>query len=111
MILCRSRYTFQGNYRREDLTEKDLPRDGWYNTGDIGLITSGDELVLKGRITDMIPRGINSIIPSLLEDITMEIPSVQRVSVIAVPEIIRRSLCLLHYIRQTDNSRRHPEIL
>ena len=58
----------KGYYKREDLTAKVIDKDGWFDTGDIGLITLGGELVLKGRIKDTIVlRGGENIEPLTIE--------------------------------------------
>lgn len=58
----------KGYYKREDLTAKAIDKDGWFDTGDIGLITLGGELVLKGRIKDTIVlRGGENIEPLSIE--------------------------------------------
>lgn len=58
----------KGYYKREDLTAKVIDKDGWFDTGDIGLITLGGELVLKGRIKDTIVlRGGENIEPLSIE--------------------------------------------
>lgn len=58
----------KGYYKREDLTAKVIDKDGWFDTGDIGLITLGGELVLRGRIKDTIVlRGGENIEPLSIE--------------------------------------------
>lgn len=58
----------KGYYKREELTAKVIDKDGWFDTGDIGLITLGGELVLKGRIKDTIVlRGGENIEPLTIE--------------------------------------------
>ena len=44
----------QGYYKRPDLTAKTMTVDGWLDTGDLGMLTIHDEIVLKGRKKDTI---------------------------------------------------------
>lgn len=44
----------QGYYKRPDLTAKTMTIDGWLDTGDLGILSIHDELVLKGRKKDTI---------------------------------------------------------
>ncbi len=44
----------QGYYKRPDLTAKTMTVDGWLDTGDLGMLSIHDELVLKGRKKDTI---------------------------------------------------------
>jgi long-chain acyl-CoA synthetase len=44
----------KGYYRRPDLTAKVMTADGWFDTGDIGILTVDGELQLRGRKKDTI---------------------------------------------------------
>ena len=44
----------QGYYKRPDLTQKTMTVDGWLDTGDLGMLSIHDEIVLKGRKKDTI---------------------------------------------------------
>lgn len=44
----------KGYYKRPDLTEKVMTVDGWFDTGDLGLLSVHDEIVIKGRKKDTI---------------------------------------------------------
>jgi fatty-acyl-CoA synthase len=56
-----------GYYNRPDLTEKAL-RDGWYWSGDLGVL-SGDELYVIGRKKDLIIVAGENIYPQDVEEI------------------------------------------
>ena len=57
----------KGYYKRPDLTAKVL-KDGWFDTGDIGLITYDGEIILKGRMKDTIVlRGGENVEPLAIE--------------------------------------------
>ena len=44
----------KGYYKRDDLTQKVMTVDGWFDTGDIGILTVDGELQLRGRKKDTI---------------------------------------------------------
>lgn len=44
----------KGYYKRPDLTEKAINPDGWFDTGDLAIITIHDDIQIKGRIKDTI---------------------------------------------------------
>jgi long-chain acyl-CoA synthetase len=44
----------QGYYRRPDLTEKVMTVDGWFDTGDIAILSVNGEIQLRGRKKDTI---------------------------------------------------------
>jgi acyl-CoA synthetase (AMP-forming)/AMP-acid ligase II len=53
----------RGYFRRDDLTRQSVV-DGWFFTGDIGLLDEGGRLVLLGRERDEINKGGMKIFPS-----------------------------------------------
>lgn len=44
----------KGYYKRPDLTAKVMSPDGWFDTGDLAIITIHDDIQIKGRIKDTI---------------------------------------------------------
>lgn len=44
----------QGYYKREDLTSKVMTVDGWYDSGDLAILTVDNEIQLRGRKKDTI---------------------------------------------------------
>lgn len=58
----------RGYYKRPDLTAKVMTVDGWLDTGDLGMMTIHDEIVIKGRKKDTIVlRGGENVEPVPLE--------------------------------------------
>ena len=70
-----------GYYKRPDATEA-LFRDGWLRTGDLGYLVEG-ELVMCGRIKDVIIVGGRNIFPEDIERAIGELPGVRAGNVIA----------------------------
>ena len=59
----------QGYYKREDLTEKVMTVDGWYDSGDLAVLTVDGETQLRGRKKDTIVlMGGENIEPVPIED-------------------------------------------
>lgn len=54
MILVKSEQVMKGYYKRPDLTAAVIDKDGWLNTGDLGLFTYDDEIKITGRAKDTI---------------------------------------------------------
>ena len=58
----------KGYYKRPDLTESAIDKDGWFNTGDLGMMTYDNEIKITGRAKDTIVLlGGENIEPSGIE--------------------------------------------
>jgi long-chain acyl-CoA synthetase len=68
VLQVRGSTVMKGYYKRDDLTQKVIDKDGWLDTGDIALLTVDGEIVLRGRMKDTIVlRGGENIEPLPLE--------------------------------------------
>jgi fatty-acyl-CoA synthase len=73
-ILVQSDCLFDGYYNRPDLTASALS-DGWYRTGDLGLLMDG-ELYVIGRSKDLIIVAGKNIYPQDVENIVCQHPAI-----------------------------------
>lgn len=53
-VYVRGPQIMKGYYKRPDITTKVLSHDGWFNTGDLGIITFNDTLKVVGRTKETI---------------------------------------------------------
>jgi len=61
-------------------------QDGWYRTGDLGLIDSDGQLVVMGRLDDKIMSGYYRIDPTAVESMICSHPQVSLAAVVGVPD-------------------------
>ena len=47
----------KGYYKRDDLTQEVLDKDGWFHTGDLGHVDADGFLFINGRINNLNERG------------------------------------------------------
>lgn len=67
-VQVRGGIVMRGYYKRDDLTAKVIDKDGWFSTGDIGMLTVDGEIVLRGRKKDTIVlRGGENVEPLPIE--------------------------------------------
>lgn len=68
-ILCKGDNLMLGYFKNEEETQKTLDKDGWYHTGDLGVIDKDGFLYIRGRCKNMLlgPSGQN-IYPEEIED-------------------------------------------
>lgn len=82
-IWARSPEVFLG-YRNTALD--DFDPDGWYRTGDLGVLDGGGNLRVTGRLKDIIIRGGENISAKEIEDLLLAHPAVAEAAVIGVPD-------------------------
>lgn len=69
-IWARGPNVMKGYYKEPGLTEEVITADGWFRTGDLGLIDKDGYLFIKGRINNMIVRsGGENIFPEEIESV------------------------------------------
>lgn len=71
---------FEGYWNRPDADAKSL-REGWYFTGDTGLLDDDGDLFVTGRVDDMIISGGENISPVDIESVLSLHPAVDDVAV------------------------------
>jgi long-chain acyl-CoA synthetase len=68
VIMVRGGQVMTGYYKRPDLTRKVIDADGWFNTGDLGMLSYDNEIKITGRAKDTIVlRGGENIEPAPIE--------------------------------------------
>ncbi len=86
-ILVRGMNVMLGYYKNEEATAKTLDREGWYHTGDLGIMDSEGFVFIKGRSKNML-LGANgqNIYPEEIEDKLSSLPYVSECVVIQKDE-------------------------
>ncbi|MEZ5169403.1 MAG: AMP-binding protein [Acidimicrobiia bacterium] len=75
-----------GGYTDPALTEAAITSDGWYRTGDIGVLDGRGALTITDRLKDVIIRGGENVSPAEVEDLLARMPGVVEVAVVAAPD-------------------------
>lgn len=69
LVLARGPQIMLGYYKMEEQTHAAIDKDGWLNTGDLGMLTINNELTILGRAKDTIVLlGGENIEPSPIEE-------------------------------------------
>lgn len=76
-ILARGMNVMLGYYKNEEATAEAIDKDGWYHTGDLGIMDRKGNIFIKGRSKNMLlgPSGQN-IFPEEIEDALNSLPLV-----------------------------------
>lgn len=84
-VVIRGANVMKGYYKRPEATAEAF-RNGWFHTGDIGIMDDEGYLAIVDRKKDMILRGGYNIYPRELEEVIMTHPAVSLCAVIGVPD-------------------------
>ena len=83
----------KGYYKRPDLTEKVIDKDGFFNTGDIGALTYDHEIKITGRAKDTIVLSDGeNIEPAVIESELCTSPFIESAIVLGQDQKILASL-------------------
>jgi len=75
-----------GYFDNQKATEKSFNKDGWFLSGDLGLIDADGCLRFVGRLKDIIIRGGKNIHPKKIEDLAIKHPNVEKAAAFPVPD-------------------------
>jgi long-chain acyl-CoA synthetase len=109
LVLIKGPQVMQGYYQNPEATAKAIDKDGWFDSGDLGLLTSAGDLVLTGREKDTIvlTNGEN-IEPQPIEDACLRSPYISQIMLVGqdrrcVGALIVPNLEALQQWAQTQN--------
>jgi non-ribosomal peptide synthetase component E (peptide arylation enzyme) len=83
-ILARGPAMFVG-YAEASQTGAAITSDGFFRTGDVGIVTPRGSLIVTGRKKDLIIRGGEKISPKEIEDILHMHPGISEAAVVSMP--------------------------
>jgi len=123
-ILAKGPSLMLGYYKQPELTDSVIDKDGWFHTGDIGVITEQGQLKITGRKKEIFKTSMGKYIsPQLIENKFKESPFIDQLAVLGenqkfaaalvVPEFTHlRSWCQLHNIEYTTDKEmvKTPEV-
>ncbi len=75
-------------YKMPEMDKEEFTSDGWVKTGDIGYLTEDGGLFIKGRKKQVIRVGSYTVLPTEIEEVVLQDPSVALSAAIGVPDEI-----------------------
>jgi fatty-acyl-CoA synthase len=85
-IQLRGPLLFDGYHNDERKTAASFAENGWFRTGDLGVLDAGGRLAFRGRLKDMLRVGGESVAPAQIEACLMAHPAVQIAAVVGMPD-------------------------
>lgn len=93
-LLTRGPYTPRGYFRAPEHNARAFS-DGWYRTGDIVRRHPSGNLIVEGRVKDLINRGGEKVSAPEVETIALSLPAIRQAGVIPVPDpVLGERVCL-----------------
>jgi fatty-acyl-CoA synthase len=84
-VCVRGHLVMQGYYRKPEATAAVMDDDGWFHTGDLGVLDEDGYLSITGRKSDMFIVGGANAYPAEIEIALSEHPAVKQAYVVGVP--------------------------
>lgn len=85
-VLIRGPHIMQGYWQNAAATEESIDSQGWFKTGDVGVIHANDHLSIVDRIKDMIIVSGFNVYPNEIEAVVYGHPNVSECAAIGVPD-------------------------
>ncbi len=104
-IVIKSFGTMKGYYNLPEQTAAVLDHEGWYYTGDLGILDDQGYLIFIGRKKELIIRGGYNIYPQEIEGILAKHPKVVESAVVGLPdEILGEVVCAVVQLKSGNDS-------
>jgi 2,3-dihydroxybenzoate-AMP ligase len=87
-LLTRGPYTIRGYYRAEEHNARAFTTDGFYRTGDVVRVDPAGNLIVEGRMKDLINRAGEKISAEEIENLLLGHSSVFNAAAVAMPDPI-----------------------
>ncbi|KST63604.1 AMP-dependent synthetase/ligase [Mastigocoleus testarum] len=83
LVMTKGEHVMQGYYLNPEATKKAIDSEGWFDTGDIGWLTTENQIILTGRAKDTIvlTNGEN-IEPQPIEDACLRSPYIDQIMLV-----------------------------
>jgi malonyl-CoA/methylmalonyl-CoA synthetase len=100
-VHLRGSNVFSSYWRRPDATAAAF-RDGWFRTGDLGVISADGYYTLQGRRSDLIISGGFNIYPREIEEFLLEQAGVAEAAVAGVADPVRGEVPVAYIVAQGE---------
>ncbi len=93
VFFSRGPQIMQGYYKDEALTSSVIDEDGWFDTGDLGLLTEYGDLCFRGRLKETIVlKGGENIEPTHVEESLLASPLIEQAIVVGQDQKVLAAL-------------------
>jgi 2,3-dihydroxybenzoate-AMP ligase len=108
-LLTRGPYTLRGYFRAPEHNARSFTGDGWYRSGDLVRWHNGN-LIVEGRLKDLINRGGEKISAEELENLILGHPAVIQAAVVAMPDRVLGERVCAFLVTRNGTSVAHDQL-
>jgi long-chain acyl-CoA synthetase len=85
-IMIRGDNVMKGYYKAPDQTAKAVDPDGWFHTGDLGLMDEDGFVYVTGRLKELIIKGGENIAPKEIDEVCYKHPAILQAAAVGIPD-------------------------
>lgn len=101
-VCIRGPQVMRGYWRRPEATAESIDADGWFHTGDVGILDEDGYLSIVDRTKDMLLYKGYNVFPRELEEILFGVPGVAGAAVVGRPDEEAGELPVAYVVRKGD---------
>ncbi|MEQ8359274.1 MAG: AMP-binding protein [Cytophagales bacterium] len=109
-IVARGPQVMPGYWQKEEETKNTFLPEGWFKTGDIGMMHEDGYFQIVDRKKDMILVSGFNVYPNEIEDVVIEHPKVLEVAAVGVPDE-KSTECVKLFVVKKDQSLSRQELI
>ena len=109
-IAVKGPQVMKGYYKRPKET-RDVMRDGWFYTGDVGRFDEEGYLTIVDRIKDMIIVGGFNVYPIEIDHVLSDHPEIEEVCTIGIPDDRRGESVKTFVVTKTDSTLTESDVI
>ncbi len=103
-VCIRGPQVMRGYANRPDATAESIDADGWFHTGDVGILDEDGYLAIVDRTKDMLLYKGYNVFPRELEEILFGLPGVAGAAVVGRPDEEAGELPIAYVVRKGDEA-------
>ncbi|MDT0278281.1 class I adenylate-forming enzyme family protein [Blastococcus goldschmidtiae] len=103
-VCIRGPQVMRGYAHRPEATAESIDADGWFHTGDVGILDEDGYLSIVDRTKDMLLYKGYNVFPRELEEILFGVPGVAGAAVVGRPDEEAGELPVAYVVRKSDDA-------
>ena len=102
---------FSGYYKEPELTAVAIDADGWFHSGDLGMIDENGQMKFVSRLKDMLKVGGENVAAAEIEDFLQQYPDVLTAQVVSAPDARYMEVPCAYLIMKPGSTATEAEII